>query len=167
MNPKVTIRGRVEYVLRGPDGRFKARGVSHNLVTDVGDIYFAEAVLGTAAAPPAGMKLGTEGGVAAAKNGAGSFIPAGDYVDGSNKAFDVTWPKAGGAGNIVQYKRIYAAGEATNATLNRVSIVDNTTNAGEADASHTSAIALLDPKPVNKGASDTLTITWNITFLGA
>ena len=151
MNPKVTIRGRVEYVLRGPDGRFKARGVSHNLVTDVGDIYFAEAVLGTAAAPPAGMKLGTEGGVAAAKNGAGSFIPAGDYVDG----------------NIVQYKRIYAAGEATNATLNRVSIVDNTTNAGEADASHTSAIALLDPKPVNKGASDTLTITWNITFLGA
>jgi hypothetical protein len=44
--------------------------------------------------------------------------------------------------------------------------VDNTTDAGEADATHTFAISVFDGA-INKGASDTLAVTWNVTFLGA
>lgn len=161
----IRIRGRIEYVLRGSNGRVKAHGVTHNLVTSVGDNYFAAKAYSSPTAA-AGMKLGTTD-TAATKSGAGSFITTGDYITGSNKAWDSTWPKAGASANIVQYKRTYAAGEATNSTINRVSFGDNITDAGETDASHTYAVALLDPRPVNKGANDTLTITWDVTFLGA
>jgi hypothetical protein len=44
--------------------------------------------------------------------------------------------------------------------------VDNTTDAGEADASKTAAMTVF-AADIPKGASDTLAITWNITFLGA
>jgi hypothetical protein len=111
------------------------------------------------------MKLGTAT-TEAAKSGAGSYIAAGDYVSGSAKALDDSTPKQGASANIAQFRRLWAAGEGTNADINRVAIVDNTTDAGEADATHTFAISVFDGA-INKGASDTLAVTWNVTFLGA
>ena len=162
---RIRIRGRMAYELRGPDGRIKARGVTHNLVTANGDQYCAKKLY-SAPTAMANMKLGTAE-TAPDKSGVGSFIAVGDYIAGSAHACDEASPKAGGTNDIVTFIHTWAAGEATNATINRVAIVDNVTNAGEADATHTLATALLNPRPVNKGASDTLKVTWNITFLGA
>ena len=158
------MRGRVTAVLCGPDGKEKQRQVTHNIVTDVGD-DFAAAGIYTGAYTGWGMKLGTAS-TAASKNGAGSFIAAGDYVSGSAQALDDSTPKAGVSNNITQFRRLWAAGEGTNATINRVAIVDNTTGAGEADATGTYSIAVFAPQ-IAKGADDTLTVTWDVTYLGA
>jgi len=161
---KMGLRGRVIAELRDRHGRLKQREITHNLVTDQGD-DFAKSAIYTAAYTAWGMKLGTAA-TAAAKNGAGSYIATGDYVSGSAKALDDSTPKEGASANICQFRRLWAAGEGTSNTINRVAIVDNTTDAGEADATHTFAIAVF-PAQIAKGAGDTLTVTWNVTFLGA
>ncbi len=160
---KFTLRGEVIAEVRGPDGQLKQRSVTHNIVTDQGDALAAKAAY-TAAYTTWGMKLGTAT-TAAAKNGAGSFIAVADYVSGSARALDDSTPKQGAAANICQFRRLWAAGEGTNANINRVAICDNTTDAGEADAAHTFSISVFSGA-INKGASDTLTVTWNVTFAG-
>ena len=161
---KTGIRGLVIAELFGPNGRLKQREVTHNLVTTNGDKYCAYACH----APMTDMddmKLGTAT-TAASKAGAGSFIAVADYITGSAHACDDSSPKEGASASIAQFIHTWAAGEATNATINRVAIVDNTTDAGEADATHTLATAVFAAN-IPKGASDTLKVTWDITFLGA
>ena len=167
MRDKMGLRGEIIFELRGEDGQLKDRRVIHNIVTDKGDAKFAAAAYGTAIGT-LGMKLGTAT-TATSKvyNNAGAYIAAADYVAGSAAAMVATFPKQGASANIAQYQSAWAAGVATNATINRVSLCDNTTDAGEADGAHTWAIALLPDRPINKGASDTLTVTWNVTFLGS
>lgn len=161
---KVGLWGVVTAELRDKDGNLKQKKIVQNLVTGQGD-KFAAAAIYTAAYSTWGMKLGTAT-TAASKTGAGSFVAVGDYVTGSAKALDNSTPKAGVSNDIAQFRRLWAAGEGTSATINRVSIVDNTTDAGEADATHTYAIAVFSGA-INKGADDTLTVTWNVTYLGA
>lgn len=163
MKSKIGIRGTVTAELFGPDGRVKMRQVKHNLVTDVGDNLFASLAYGTAGWTYR-MKLGGAS-TAASKDGAGSFVAVGDYVSGSAKAMEATWPKAGASANISQYKCVWAAGVATG-TIRRVGLVDNVTDAGEADATHTAAMSVFGAD-IPKGAGDSLTVTWDITFLGA
>ena len=160
----VAIKGWVIAELRGPDGELKMRQETHNLVTEQGDFFMAQALF-TAAYGTWGMKLGTAT-TAASKDGAGSFIAAGDYVAGSAQALDDSTPKAGATADIVQFRRLWAAGEGTSNTINRVGITDNTTGAGEADATHTFATAVFAAQ-IAKAAGDTLTVTWNVTMLGA
>lgn len=164
LNSPITLRGEVIAELYGPNGELKQRLVQHNLVTSNGDQYCAKKLY-SAPTAMSGMKLGTAT-TAAAKSGAGSFQAVADYVSGSAHAFDATYPKAGATNDIAQYKVTWAAGEGTNANINRVSIVNNTTDAGEADGTNTLAIAVFSGA-INKGASDTLAVTWNITMLGA
>lgn len=167
LKDKMVMRGEVIAELRGPDGKLKQREVTHNLVTDQGDIFAAAALYSDISPNYAGwgMKLGTAT-TAASKSGAGSFIAVGDYVAGSNKALDDSTPKEGAAGDVCQFRRLFAAGEGTDATINRVSIVDNTDANGEADATGTYAIAVFAAQ-IAKGADDTLTVTWNVTYTGA
>lgn len=163
----VKMQGRVEAVLRGPDGRIKARCVTKNLITSVGDQYYAgrAALASGLPAQATGMRLGT-GSTAVAKSGAGAAIVT--YLSGSNKAFDATYPTA--TGGVVTYKRTYAAGEATTASAITEVVINNDTiandNATTATAANTIARALLAGIG-SKGASDTLTVTWTHTLLGA
>jgi len=163
----VGVKGMITVELFGPDGKLKYRSENHNLVTDKGDAHWAAVAYGTALGT-LGMKLGTAS-TATSKtyNNAGAYVAVADYVSGSAAAMVDSYPKVGTSPNIAQYQSTWAAGVATNSTINRVSLCDNTTDAGETDGTHTWAIALMAPAPVAKGASDTLTITWLITFLGA
>lgn len=164
LQDKMAMHGEVIAEVHGPDGKLKQREVTHNLVTDQGDIFAASAIY-TAAYSTWGMKLGTAS-TAASKSGAGSFAAVGDYVSGSAQALDDSTPKAGGANDICQFRRLWAAGEGTSATINRVGITDNTTDAGEADATGTYSMAVFAAQ-IAKGADDTLTVTWNVTYTGA
>lgn len=158
------VMGIVEAVLTDAAGAVKGRCVTHNLVTSVGDQLYASRGAGlTSSAVPTGMKLGT-GSTAVAKSGSGSALTT--YLAGSNKAFDATFPSA--TGGVASYKRTYAAGEATTASaITEVVIVTDTiaTDATSSEA-NTVARALLTGIG-SKGASDTLTITWTHTVLGA
>lgn len=157
---RVGIRGHVIAELFGPDGVLKQREETHNLVTDVGDIYLAQCPYGTPWAVNA-LKLGSAS-TAAAKSGAGAFPAVADYISGSAHAPTLA---VGASSNILKITHTWAAGEATG-TIRRMGWVDNVTDAGEADATKTAAMTVFGAD-IPKGASDTLAITWNITFLGA
>lgn len=164
---KSGIEGVVVAELRGPDGELKARCETHNLVTAVGDQYYAgRAALSTGLpAQVTGFRLGT-GSTAPAKTGAGAAVVT--YLSGSNKANDSGFPTA--AAGVVTWKRTYAPSEATTASaitevvLNTDTIAND--NATTATAANTIARALLTGIP-SKAAGDTLTITWTHTLLGA
>lgn len=159
------IKGVVVAELRGPDGELKGRCETHNLVTAVGDQYYAgRAALSTGLpAQVTGFKLGT-GSTAVAKTGAGAALVT--YLAGSNKANDATFPTA--VAGVVTWKRTYAAGEATTASpITEVVLVTETIATDDTStAAETISRALLTGIG-SKGASDTLTITWTHTILGA
>lgn len=161
---RMRIIGNVAYDLYGPDGTLKHHGETHNIVTDKGDALFSS--LAYTAAPTFNMKLGeTDTAPSKTYDNAGGWIADADMPTGGQQAMDSTYPKVGSSANIVQFKVTWAAGDGTG-TLNRVALVDST-ESDPSDGTLTYAIASLPDKPVVKGASDTLAVTWTITFLGA
>lgn len=165
-------RGWAAVEVFGPDGERKLLRVVPNLITDVGDDYEAKKVItgiapANAAAPSAAtcMKLGT-GSTAVAKNGAGAGIVT--YLTGSNAAFDATYPQTAnlgaGAGVTAVYKCTWAAGTATSATINECVIA--ITNADSTSAAANCYSRILTGT-VNKGALDSLAITWSWKLLGS
>lgn len=168
---QLTGYGTVE--LFGPDGELKQIEHFTNLITDAGDLYYV--TRGIAAVVPStpadatkvtGMKLGT-GVTAVAKNGAGAALVT--YKTASNVVFDATFPSATnlGAGLGVQavYKVTWGAGVATDAALTEVVIVNDAAANATSTAPNTISRAVFTA--VNKGALDSLAITWNHKFLGA
>lgn len=159
------IKGEVTWTLTGPDGKIKAEGKTNNLVTAVGDQYYAaRAALSTGLpAQVTGFRLGA-GSTAPAKTGAGAAIVT--YLAGSNKANDSGFPTA--VAGVVTYKRTYAAGEATTAApILEVALVNDTiATDATSTAANTISRALLTGIG-SKGAADTLAITWAHTLLGS
>lgn len=136
----------------------------------VGTALGAQTVAGTTQGltygPAAGMKLGT-GSTAVAKSGAGAALIT--YLTNSHQALDATFPSTSGTtgGRIVTYKVTYAAGKATTASpiTEAVIFLDFLADA-TSSAANTIARVLLAGIG-SKGASDTLTLTWTHTLLGA
>jgi hypothetical protein len=165
MEDRAGITGHVVAELRGPDGELKARCETHNLVTAVGDQYFAgRAVLSSSLpAQATGMKLG-QGTTAPAKTGAGAALVT--YLAGSNKAFDATFPTA--VAGVATFKRTYAAGEATTASpITEAAIVTETISSDTTSTEAETIARVLLTGIGSKTALDTLTITWTITLLGS
>lgn len=159
--------------LRGPSGELKQVVPFANLITTAGDEYYAKkGITGISPANPSaptaasGMKLGT-GTTAAAKSGAGAALVT--YETGSNNPFDSTFPSAaavgGDSGWNAVYKTTWAAGDVTETALTEVVIVNDAATDLTSAAADTYARAVFSA--INKGASDSLAITWTHTFLGA
>lgn len=155
------VRGHGTVEVFGPDGELKQSVPFTNLITQVGEQLYGERGAGiTTTAVPTGMQLGT-GSTAVAKTGAGAAVVT--YTSGSAQAFDGSFPASSIPGTVrrIQYKVTWAAGTATATGLAEVVIINQSvsTNSGAA-AANTISRALLSPT-VNKGASDSLAITWN------
>lgn len=162
------IIGHGFWELFGPDGELKDRGEFTNLITQVGDQYYGERAAGIAG-PPAqvtGMQLGT-GTTAVAKTGAGAAIVT--LVANSLVALDGSFPTSAlsGSSRRIQWKVTWPAGTATATGIAEVVLVNQSTGTQTAaPASATIARALISPTK-DKGAADTLAITWNHDLLGA
>lgn len=165
MNEKSGIFGDIVLTCYAEDGSVRWTEIIHNLITDVGDQYYAQRAL-SAVAPTAPadatkvtcMKLGT-GVTAASKNGAGSGIVT--YKTGSN----ATFTSVSRSTNAITYNASWAPGVATDAALGEIVIA--VTNADSTSAAADCiARALISPTR-NKQAADTLTAAWTHTFLGA
>jgi hypothetical protein len=160
--------------LRGPDGKLKSCEPFANLITTAGDQYYAQkAIVGisptNASAPTAmnGMKLGT-GTTAAAKSGAGGALVT--YLSGSNVAFDSTYPQASAVAGTdtgwnAIYKTTWPAGTATNSAITEAALVNDQATNATSTAANTAARVVFSAQ--NKGALDSLAITWSHKFLGA
>ena len=142
-----------------------------NLITNVGDEYYGERAAGIASPPGqvTGMQLGT-GTTAVAKNGAGAAMVT--LVASSLVAIDGAFPtsnntQTGAVALRIQWKTTWAAGTATATGIAEVVLTNQSTGTQTAvPAAACISRALLSPT-VNKGASDTLAITWNHDLLGA
>lgn len=162
INDGVIAEGKVEWVLRGPDGKVKDRGTAFNTITAVGDRRLAEAGGGVASPPaaPNGMKLGS-GSTAPAKTGAAAAL--GTYLANSHVAVAAPTSSAQGAVRRLTFTGTWAAGKATTAgAINECVLVNDYaagTDATSAEA-NTLARVLLTPAIGSKGAADTLTVTW-------
>lgn len=164
LDDKAGLHGTVTAVLRGPDGRIKARCVVRNLITSVGDQYYAGRAALSSGLPAqvTGMKLGT-GSTAVAKTGAGAALVT--YLSNSHQADDGTYPTA--TGGVVTHRVTYAAGKATSASaITEVVLVTDTLADATSTAANTICRALLSGIG-SKGASDSLQITWTHSILGA
>lgn len=156
--------GLVVAELTGPDGELKARCEVHNLITNVGDQYYAGRAALSSGQPAqvTGMKLGT-GSTTPAKSGAGAALVT--YLSNSHQADDGGYPTA--SAGVVTHRVTYAAGKATTASpITEVVLVTDTLADATSSAANTISRALLTGIG-SKGALDTLTVTWTHTILGA
>ena len=178
LKDKASIKGKMSWIVRDKDGNIKRykngffrdflglperlmQGVNHNIVTNEGDALIVD-------------MLSTTGTRTAVDNASGvigvgdGFISALKTTDalvnqiGSDEAMDATYPKQKGAflaadDNVIQYRSTFEAGDATGTGLDEALLGNGT---------DTLAYAEISPA-VNKGASDTLQIDWELTFLGS
>lgn len=160
--------------LIGPDGGTRQLVPFANTITDAGDTYVAGKII--AAIPPvspgaptaaSGMKLGT--GSTAVNKGAGTGIALTTYLTGSNAAFDASYPQTAALGTNLGtnaiYRTTWAAGTATSATINEVVIANDAGTNLTSSAPNTYSRSVFG-SVINKGASDSLAVTWNWKALG-
>lgn len=154
------VEGHVRAVLTDEHGNVKSDQTVKNIITQIGRRYLAQraANIATPEGQATGMKLGTDSATAAAVTGAGAALVG--YITGSHKAFDGTYPQEAvqGNGSRLTWQASWGAGVATNADIEEVVIVNDVLADATSVAADTLARAIITQ--VNKGASDTLTVTW-------
>lgn len=140
-----TPTGRVKLQLIGPDGKIKEEQVVKNLVVDAGLDYIASRIEGTSDAVMSHMEVGTDNTAPAAGD-----TTLGTAIAGSR----VTLTSTTVTSNAVEYIGDFPAGTGTGAIV-EAGIFN--------DASTGSLLCRTIFSVVNKGADDTLKITWTVT----
>jgi hypothetical protein len=141
----VPVRGHVRVDLFGPDGYLKDSREIDNLVVDAGKAHIADRLSTTPGGAAMGwMAIGTGATAPAAANTA-----LGTEID-RNATTSIT-----DAANVVTYVGNWAAGDGTNSAIAEAGIF-NASSAG-------TMLARATFTAINKGASDTLAITWTVT----
>jgi hypothetical protein len=138
-----SLLGELSLVLTGPDGIVKDSRKLKNLIVQVGKNFFATAGLSASAAPFTNMALGTNG---TAPTLADTAL-ATELVRQVFTTSSVTT-------NVMNMSTTYAAGAGTGA-LQEAGLF----NAGTAGIMLSRVVFAV----VNKGALDSLTITWTVT----
>lgn len=163
------LRGFGTARLFGPDGQLKQLVEFENLITEVGDQYYGDraAAIGSIAAVT-GMQLGT-GSTTPAKTGAGAAMVT--VGTGSTPLVALTggYPQSSlvSTKRRISYRVTWAAGVATQNSLNEVVLTNQSTGTQTAvPAANCISRALLSPV-VNKAAGDSLQVDWHHELLGA
>ena len=145
----VLMSGVMEAKLFGPDGNLKARREVHNTVTVLCHQMAADQLLASpAVVTPGWMEVGTGTGQDA------DSTTLATYISGSRTALD---SKARGANAIITMICTMGAGVGTGAITEAG--VFNVVTQNTTDLLLVSSFAA-----VNKGADDSLVITWTLTF---
>ena len=147
LHAKVPIKGLCEITLRGPDGAIKEQRRIHNTVTELMDAHVADCLSDQSDGTIDYMAVGTGTGQTSASTGLATTL--------DRNALTSTTQGAAGADNDVVYVGDWAAADGTGAI----------TEAGlMRDDDDTKLMLYADFAVINKGAADTLQITWTATF---
>jgi len=184
LNDKSKIRGKLEVRVFGPDGKIKRFPqtwwqkllglpgspmyiVNHNIVTDEGDALVADILAQT----PARVKVdNTNGHIEVGTGWTGTTPKANASCNtptGSPEVMDATYPQVVGAfgaanDNQVRYRSTFEAGDLNATGIDEAALLNN------ASAASADCLAYAEITPaVNVTTSDTLEVTWTLTFLGA
>ena len=151
INDNISVKGVVSFVLKDAEGNIKEHH-DHNLVVRTGLAYIVSRMKDTSAGVMTHMALGTSTVAAAATDTAlGAEVANGRSVLASTTVVTTTF-----LNDSLQYVAAFPAGTATGAL----------TEAGLFSASTGGTMLARTVYPViNKGALDTLTITWKITVV--
>ena len=168
----ILMKGRVNYVIYDENGNLKQKsdGTGCNIVTTQGDKYFVDLLSDVGAATIKLMCLGTgTANVAKADTWvAGYFSGNGSAAASSGTVSPIT--NSGTPANL-QLVGTFGAGYATQNGITRVGYTNLNPSAdgnGTTNVTTTFFVAHGTITPtVNKGANDTLVVTWDISFLGA
>jgi hypothetical protein len=162
------VKGTLNIKLVGPDGEVKLDKNVNNLITTVGDKYYAQmgcAGVGGNSAPTLayGMQVGTST-TAVAKSSTGSAI--GSFIANSGVAFDTVTAAvvSGDTGWKITYVAEFGAGTGTGTI--QEAVITTETNSNTASVEN-KTIARVLTGAISKGAADTLTLTWVHTFYDA
>lgn len=148
INEKLSMRGDVSLVLRGPDGQIKDQREIKNLVVNTGLAFAISRMVGTAKAVMSHMALGSGTTAAAAGN---TDL---ESMLGSREDLDST-TIAGANNEQVVYVSSFEPGDATGAVTEAG--IFNAASGGDMLCRTVFAV-------VNKAANDSLTVTWTITL---
>ncbi len=140
---KVGIKGKLHIELFDAEGKLKDERFIGNAVTALGDAHVAECLADNSATYMGWMAVGTGTGGTTTLNS-----------ESDRNALTSTTQGSGGSDNDVVYVGDWAAGDAT-AALTEAGILNAASN-GVLFVYATFSV-------INKGASDTLKITWTVT----
>jgi hypothetical protein len=147
LHEPVTLEGHVLVELFGPDGQLKETREVDNLVVDAGKAHIADRLSTTPGQAAMGwMAIGTGATAPAAAN-----TLLGTEIDRN------ALTSATDAANVVTYVGDWAAGDGTNSAIAEAGIFNIVT------ANTVTMLARATFTAINKGASDTLKITWTVT----
>ena len=170
MNATMKIKGIIAYKLIDSVGRVKQEGEIENIVTDQGNKYYVDRLSDAGGSVAQIMVLGTgTAAVATANTWVGGYFSNNGTLAGT--AGSVTVSTNSGTANSLQYVGTFSAGYATQDGITRVGITNTLASAdgnGTPNGTTTFFIAHGTVTPtVNKGAADSLVITWNHIFTGS
>jgi len=140
--------------------------INHNIVTNEGDALVADQMANT----PAKTKVDTTNGYIEVGTGFTSESKSTlscATPTGSPEVMDATYPKVKGAfgaadDNVTQYRSTFEAGDLNATGIDEAALINNAV-AASADCL---AYAQITPS-VNVTTSDTLEVTWELTYLGS
>jgi hypothetical protein len=140
--------------------------VNHNIVTDEGDAMVADLCAQT----PARTKVDNTNGYIEVGTGYVSEIKSNTSCTtptGSPEVMDATYPQTKGAwgaanDNVTVYRATFEAGDLNASGIDEAALLNNAT----ATAADCLAYAQITPA-VNVTTSDTLEVTWELTFTGS
>lgn len=143
----VNMSGRFSLELRGPDGEIKDKREGDNLIVTLGLNELAAISIGASGfRRPGQLKIGSStSAVTATQQALGSQLAAATATDVSRSSAQASWAA------------FFATGEGTG-TVEEVAAFATAT--GGTDL----MFARFLTGGVSKGANDTLTVTWNLTF---
>lgn len=149
IRPSVRATGRVHIELRDNEGRLQQEVLTKNLVVGTGLYHIADQLSDSGEAAMSHMAVGT-----------GTSTPAlGDTALGNQledrHAFSAKTQGSGASANKVTYVAEWPAGHATGAITEAG--IFNSDSAGQMLCRATFAV-------INKGPSDTMTLTWELTI---
>jgi hypothetical protein len=145
INDTLKLRGDLQIVLKDKDGKVKESRTEKNLIVSAGLTFICDRVADASSAVMSHMAVGS--GTTAAAAGQTDLVS----ILGSREALDSTTASS----NTVVYVSSFEAGEGTGAV----------TEAGVFNASSVGTMLCRTVfAVVNKGANDTMAITWTITL---
>lgn len=147
-NEKIKVTGNVEITLRGSDGKIKDRTEIKNLVVTVGRQHIANQLASKSQAQMSHMAIG---------QGTTTQVIGDTALESeiSRKVFNSLSQGSGADANKIIYLTDWAAGEGTGAI----------TEAGIFNAAASGTMLCRTTFPVkNKGAGDSLSLTWTLTI---
>ena len=147
LKSKMGIKGLFKAQLFGEDGSLKEERIIHNTVTELCDAHVADQMSDSTDVAIGYMSIGTGSGQTSASTGIATPL--------DQNALTSTTQGAAGADNDVVYVGTWAAGDGTGAI----------TEAGILQAANNTTLMFYASFDViNKGAGDSLIITWTATF---